>query len=72
MKIRATSIFCFLSRPMLNFVNQNKEQLGRGEYLVLLSFFTITLFVSVVLYWVFQLIFGQSMNPTLLRQSSRC
>ena len=37
-------VFCFW--PMLNFINQNKEQLGQGDYVVLGSFFALTLVVA--------------------------
>ena len=54
-------VFCFW--PILNFINQNKEQLGKGEYLVLLSFFALTLFVPVALYLLSRWVFGQSKQP---------
>lgn len=56
-------LFVFCCWPILNFINQNKEQIGKGEYLLLLSFFAITLFVSVTLYLLFRLVFGQSKRP---------
>ena len=40
-------VFCFW--PILNFINQNKEQLGQGDYVVLGSFFALTLVVPVTL-----------------------
>ena len=54
-------VFCFW--PILNFINQNKEQLGKGDYVVLLSFFAITLFVPVTLYVLCRLVFGQAKQP---------
>ena len=65
MKIRANSVlFVFCLWPILNFIKQNKEQLGKGEYLVLLSFFAIAFFVCVAIYWLLQLVFGQSKQPS--------
>jgi len=65
MKIRANSVlFVFCLWPILNFIKQNKEQLGKGEYLVLLSFFAIAFFVCVVIYRLLQLVFGQSKQPS--------
>jgi len=51
-------VFCFW--PFLNFINQNKEQLGQSEHLELLGFFAVTLFVALALYVLSGLVFGQS------------
>jgi sulfatase-like protein len=64
MEIRAQSVLLlFCLWPILNFVNQNKEQLGKGEYLFLLSFFAIALSVCIAIYWLVRLLFGLSKQP---------
>ena len=59
-------LFVFCCWPILNFINQNKEQLGQGDYVVLGSFFALTLVVPVTLSVLGRWVFGQAKQPNIV------